>query len=104
MNTDSVAAERSRSPIVVIRHPKIEVYIKDWCGYSMGAKALLESKSVSYEEIDVTSDPVREAEMIARAGRHTVPQVFIDGRHIGGFDELAHLDSQGELDLLLFAS
>ena len=81
---------------------EIEVYTKDYCGYSARAKLLLAAKGVAFTEIDVTHDRKREAEMIARAGgRTTVPQIFIGPRHIGGFDDLAALDASGSLDPLL---
>ncbi len=79
----------------------IEIYTKDWCLYCARAKALLNTKNVSYEEIDVTRDPEQEAEMVQRSGRRTVPQIFIDERHIGGSDDLASLDARGELNPLL---
>jgi GrxC family glutaredoxin len=79
----------------------IEIYYKTWCPYSQRALALLDAKGVSYTGIDVTEDPVREQEMIARARSHTVPQIFIDDQPIGGFDDLAALDAAGELDALL---
>ncbi len=81
--------------------PNIEIYTKDYCPYSWRAKALLESKGAPYEEIDVTHDPEREREMIARSGRRTVPEIFFDGRLIGGSDELHALEASGELDRLL---
>jgi len=81
---------------------QIVMYSKAWCPFCHSAKALLETKGVAIEEIDVTGDPKRETEMIRRAGgRRTVPQVFIDGRHVGGSDELHELDARGELDALL---
>lgn len=80
---------------------EVIIYTKDYCGYSAAAKDVLASKGARFTEIDVTHDRVREAEMIARSGRTTVPQVFIDERHIGGFDDLAELDATGELDPLL---
>ena len=84
--------------------PNIEIYTKDYCPYSWRAKALLESKGTLYEEIDVTHDPEREREMIARLGRRTVPEIFFDGRLIGGSDELHALEASGELDRLLGGS
>lgn len=80
---------------------RIEVYTKDYCGYSARAKLLLAAKGVAFTEIDVTHDPVREAEMNARSGRDTVPQVFIGARHVGGYDDMAALDAAGGLDPLL---
>ena len=83
---------------------KIEIYTKAFCSYCYRAKALLDSKKVEYEEIDITMGGPRRPEMIQRAnGRSTVPQIFIDGRHIGGSDDLAALDREGELDALLAA-
>lgn len=80
---------------------KVEIYTKDWCPYSTRAKADLADKGVSFEEIDVTNDPTREQEMVARSERRTVPQIFIDGHHLGGSDDLRTLDASGELDRLL---
>lgn len=81
---------------------KVEIYTKFFCGYSVRAKALLQSKGVDFEEFDITTDAPKRAEMIQRAnGGMTVPQIFIDGRHIGGSDDLAALDAKGELDQLL---
>jgi glutaredoxin 3 len=83
---------------------KIEIYTKAFCPYCFRAKALLDSKNVEYEEIDITMGGPRRPEMIQRAnGRTTVPQVFIDGKHIGGSDDLAALDRKGGLDALLAA-
>ena len=83
---------------------KIEIYTKAFCPYCYRAKALLDSKGVEYEEIDITMGGPRRPEMIQRAnGRTTVPQIFIDGKHIGGSDDLAALDRQGGLDPLLAA-
>ncbi len=82
---------------------EILIYTKDYCGYCARAKALLTAKSAAYTEIDVTHDAALQAEMMERSGRRTVPQIFIDGRPIGGFDDLAALDAAGELDALLGA-
>lgn len=80
----------------------VEIYTKAFCGFSVRAKRLLEEKGVDFEEFDITMDGARRAEMIQRAGgRSTVPQVFIDGRHIGGCDDLMALDRSGGLDPLL---
>jgi len=80
---------------------KVEVYTKDWCGFSARAKRHLDHRGIAYEEIDVTNDAVREREMIERSDRHTVPQIFIDGYHLGGSDELLAADNNGLLDRLL---
>lgn len=81
--------------------PKVEIYTKDWCPYCDRAKALLQSRDVEYTEIDVTNDTAREVEMVDRAKRRSVPQIFIDDLHVGGSDELAALANRGELDELL---
>ena len=81
--------------------PETLIYTKDYCGYCARAKALLEAKGAGYREVDVTHDAALQAEMTERSGRLTVPQVFIAGRHIGGFDDLAALDAAGTLDPLL---
>jgi len=82
--------------------PQVEIYTRAFCPYCTRALALLRDKGVPFEEHDTTmGGPVR-TEMIERAqGRATVPQIFIDGRHIGGCDDLMMLDSSGELDGLL---
>ena len=81
---------------------KIEIYTSPLCGYCRRAKALLTRKGVAFAEIDVLRAPERRDEMVKRAqGQRTVPQIFIDDRHIGGCDELHTLDSAGELDPLL---
>lgn len=83
---------------------KVEVYTKAFCPYCTRAMALLDAKGADYEEIDLTMGGPRRQEMIQRAnGRTTVPQIFIDGRHIGGSDDLAALDRRGGLDDLLAA-
>lgn len=84
--------------------PRILVYSTPFCGYCAAAKRLLAAKGVEYTEIDVMMDPERRREMLAKSGGlRTVPQIFIDGRHIGGFDELNALDKAGDLDPLLAA-
>lgn len=80
---------------------EVIVYTKDYCGYCAQAKAMLQAKGVTFTEIDVTHDPSLQAEVMERSGRRTVPQIFIDSDHIGGFDDLAALDATGELDRLL---
>jgi glutaredoxin 3 len=80
----------------------IEIYTGFLCGYCFAAKRLLTRKGVAFEEIKVGFRPDRRAGMMERAnGRHTVPQIFIDGRHIGGCDDLHALDAVGKLDALL---
>ena len=80
---------------------KIEIYTTPWCGYCARAKALLESKGATYDETDVMEDAVKRTEMRDRSRRTTVPQIFINGQHIGGSDELAALEQAGKLDSLL---
>ena len=77
------------------------IYTTNYCPYCFGAKSLLRSKRVEFEEIDVTDDPARRVEMERLSARRTVPQIFIDGKSIGGFDEVRRLDAIGELDRLL---
>ena len=78
---------------------QVELYTTMWCPYCARAKALLDRKGVAYTEIDIYQEPNRRPEMIQRAGgRTSVPQIFIDGDHIGGSDELVALDRAGGLD------
>lgn len=76
----------------------IQIYTKGWCPYCVKAKALLNAKGLAFSEVDVTGDPAAEREMIARSGLRTVPQIFIDGESVGGYDALAALHGSGELD------
>ena len=81
---------------------EIEIFTREWCGYCARAKRLLRDKGVAFTDVDIVDHPERRAEMIDRAGgRTTVPQIFIDGRHIGGSDDLMALESAGKLDALL---
>ena len=80
---------------------RIEMYTTPWCGYCARAKALLEKKGAAFEETDVMEDEVKRKEMRVRSKRTTVPQIFINGQHIGGSDELAALEQAGKLDPLL---
>lgn len=77
---------------------KVEVYSKDWCPFCAKAKSLLKSKGIEFEEVDITNNVEREETMIERSQRRTVPQIFIDGESIGGYDDLAQLNSTGQLD------
>ena len=82
----------------------VEIYTSPTCGYCHAAKRLLAQKGVNFNEVDVARHPERRPEMMERAnGRRTVPQIFIDGRHVGGCDDLYALDAQGKLDPLLAA-
>ncbi len=81
---------------------QVEIYSTPFCGFCARAKALLDRKGVAYETIDLYEQPGRRDEMIRRAGgRHTVPQIFIAGEHIGGSDDLDALDRAGRLDAKL---
>jgi glutaredoxin 3 len=81
---------------------KVEIYTKAFCPYCCRAMTLLASKGVTPEEHDVTMGGPRKAEMVERSGgRMTMPQIFIDGSHIGGFDDLSALDRAGKLGPLL---
>lgn len=81
--------------------PDVQIYSKAWCPFCVRAKGLLVAKGVAYRETDVTIDLDLEREMIARSGRRTVPQIFIDGEGVGGYDDLAALNASGELDRML---
>jgi glutaredoxin 3 len=81
---------------------RVEIYTKFGCPYCARAKALLGQKGIEYEEYEINSIPGKRDEMLERSnGRHTVPQIFIDGRHVGGSDDLAELERAGELDPML---
>ena len=81
---------------------EIELYTTMFCPYCARARALLERKGVPYTEFDIIEEPQRRDEMIRRAGgRTSVPQIFINGEHIGGSDELVALERAGELDAIL---
>ena len=80
---------------------KIEIYTTPFCGYCARAKGLLDRKGAPYEEMDVMMDEKKRSEMRERSKRSTVPQIFINGQHIGGSDELAALEQAGKLDPLL---
>ncbi len=84
--------------------PTVEIYTKSTCGYCTMAKRLLKSKNVSFSEFPVAGDPAKLEEMIKRSnGGRTVPQIFINDQHIGGFDDISALDMVGKLDPLLAA-
>jgi glutaredoxin 3 len=81
---------------------RVEIYTKFGCPYCARAKALLGQKGIDYEEYEINSVPGKRDEMLERSnGRHTVPQIFIDGRHVGGSDDLAELERAGQLDPML---
>jgi glutaredoxin 3 len=79
---------------------RVVVYSKEYCSFCKRAKALLQSKNIAFEEVDVTSDAVLQEKVQRLSGRRTVPQIFIDGKSVGGFEELRELEAAGELDRL----
>ena len=81
--------------------PKVVMYTTNMCPYCVRAKMLLKNKGVECEELNIQFDRGLMREMLERSQRRTVPQIFIDDYHVGGFDDLAELDSQGKLDPLL---
>ncbi|HEY0028446.1 MAG TPA: glutaredoxin 3 [Allosphingosinicella sp.] len=82
----------------------VEIYTKFGCPYCARAKQLLEQKGVEYEEFEINSVAGKRDEMLGRAnGRTTVPQIFIDGHHVGGSDDLAELERNGQLEGMLAA-
>lgn len=84
---------------------QVEIYTKAWCPYCVRAKQLLASKGVEPTEYDISLGGAKRSEMIQRAnGRTTVPQIFINGQHVGGSDDLAGLERAGRLDALLAAT
>jgi glutaredoxin 3 len=86
----------------MVNMAKVEIYTQPYCGYCTRAKKLLDGKGVAYEEIDVMMEPAKKRDMIARAdGRTSTPQIFIDGKGVGGSDDLAALNRSGALDRLL---
>ncbi len=81
--------------------PKVVIYSTAVCPYCIRAKALLERKGIAYEEKMIDGDRAAMREMLERSKRKTVPQIFIDDFHVGGYDDMAAMDSAGELDPLL---
>ena len=84
-----------------MRQPQVQIYVTGWCPYCDRARRLLKEKNVDFEVIDVEARPEARAEMMARSGRRTVPQIFIGGTHVGGCDDLYELDAANGLDPLL---
>lgn len=81
--------------------PRIKVYTRRGCGYCTQAERLLRHKQLPYDHVDVSADPATRRWLVGATGQTTVPQIFIDGRSIGGYTELAALDRRSELDRLL---
>ena len=83
---------------------RVTIYTRQWCGYCTAAERLLKGKGVAFENIDCTGDNEKRKWLAEITGRTTVPQIFIDGRPIGGYDDMRALDQRGELDKLLAGS
>ena len=81
--------------------PAVLIYETGLCGFCRAAKKLLDGKGVAYDTIRVDKDDEQKQIMMQRSGRRTVPQIFIGDHHVGGFDDLHELESDGELDALL---
>jgi glutaredoxin 3 len=83
---------------------KIEIYSTGMCSYCVAAKNLLVARNLAWEEYRIDRDPARQAEMLQRSSqRRSVPQIFVEGRHVGGYEELVALDRAGGLDTLATA-
>lgn len=80
---------------------KVVIYTTAWCPYCIRAKGLLDRKGATYEEIPVDGKPALRSEMASKAGRTSVPQIWIDDEHVGGCDELHALERAGRLDAML---
>lgn len=80
---------------------QVKMYTRKWCGYCSAAERLLKEKGVVYEEIDCTGDQEKRKWLVEVTGRTTVPQIFIDGKAIGGYDDLRALETRGVLDRML---
>lgn len=83
---------------------QVTIYTKPFCPYCVRAIGLLEKKGVAFTEIEAAFDPERKREMVERSGRSTFPQIFINGLHIGGCDDMMALEREGRLDPLLAES
>ena len=81
--------------------PDVIMYTTGMCPYCVRAKMLLQNKGVSWNELRIDGDPDLMREMMQRSGRRTVPQIFVDEHHVGGYNDMAELDSYGKLDPLL---
>lgn len=79
----------------------VKIYTRKWCGYCTAAERLLTKKGIPYENLDVSNDPETRKWLITATGQTTVPQIFIDGKSVGGFSDIDALDRRGELDKLL---
>jgi glutaredoxin 3 len=88
---------------MIMNQPEILMYSTASCPYCVAARNLLHSKKVQWTEISLNAEPEKRAEMMERAGRRTVPQIFIGDTHVGGYDDLNALNQEGSLDRLLGA-
>ncbi len=98
----TIAIDWTRRAPHIGRMAKVEIYTKFLCGYCARAKHLLAAKGVEVEETDITMNAEKRQEMLGRSnGQFTVPQIFINGQHIGGSDDLAALEASNQLDAML---
>lgn len=81
--------------------PTVEIYTSASCAYCVAAKNLLKNKGLDYAEIRIDTDTARREEMLRRTQRRSVPQIFIGGHHVGGYDDLVAADRSGELATLI---
>ena len=95
------AGTKPDGPSLELVRMRVQIYTTRWCGYCVRAKALLDSKRVPYEEINLDDDPAFRQTIHDLTGGWTVPQILIDGKPIGGYTELWRLDRDGRLDELL---
>jgi glutaredoxin 3 len=86
------------------RVPEVLIYSTAVCPYCVAAKRYLDNKGVAYSEVLIDSDPARRQEMMQRAQRTSVPQIFVGDTHVGGYDDLVALDRKGGLQPLLDAA
>ena len=80
---------------------RVEIFTTSWCPYCVSAKKLLASKGVAFVETDVQDDAAKRKWLVETTGQKTVPQIFADGKALGGFSDISDLDSKGELDRIL---
>ena len=80
----------------------VKMYTRKWCGYCTAAERLLDAKGIAYEQVDCSGDSKTRKWLVEATGRTTVPQIFIDGQPIGGYDDLKALDRRGDLDKMLW--
>jgi glutaredoxin 3 len=93
---------RARHVATLVRmSAAVKIYTTDWCGYCSAALRMLRSKGVSFQQIDVEGDAKTRRWLVEATGRTTVPQIFIDGRPIGGYTDMRALDERGILDRML---